>query len=37
VSRTGKTPHYRLVFHPAVAGDIEVLADYGPEVALGLR
>jgi hypothetical protein len=37
VSRTGKGPRYRLVFHPAVADDIESLAACGPEVVAAAR
>jgi hypothetical protein len=37
VSRTGRGPRYRLVFHPAVADDIEALAAYGPEVVGAAR
>jgi hypothetical protein len=37
VSRTGKGPRYQLVFHPAVADDIEMLAAYGPEVIAAVR
>jgi Phage integrase family len=37
VSRTGKGPRYRLVFHPAVADDIDMLAAYGLEVVAAAR
>jgi hypothetical protein len=37
VSPTGRRPRYRLVFHPAVADDIEALAPYGPEVIAAAR
>jgi hypothetical protein len=37
VSRTGKGPRYRLVFHPAVADDIATLAAYGPEAVAAAR
>ena len=37
MSRTGKGPRYRLIFHPAVPGDIEALAAYGPEAVAAAR
>lgn len=37
MSRSGKGPRYRLVFHPAVADDIEGLAAYGPEAVAAAR
>jgi hypothetical protein len=37
VSHTGRRPRYRLVFHPAVADDIETLAACGPEVVAAAR
>jgi hypothetical protein len=37
VSRSGKKARYRLVAHPAVADDIEALAEYGPNVVAVAR
>jgi hypothetical protein len=37
VSHPGKRARYRLVFHPAVADDIEALAVYGPEAVAAAR
>lgn len=37
MSRTDKGPRYRLVFHPAVADDIEALAAYGSEAVAAAR
>jgi len=37
VSRPGRQAHYRLIFHPAVAEDIEALTEYGPDVVAAAR
>ena len=37
MNRRGKEARYRLVSHPAIAEDIEALAEYGPDVVVALR
>ncbi len=37
MSHPGRHARYRLIFHPAVAEDIEALAEYGPDVIAAAR
>ena len=37
MSHPGKQARYRLIFHPAVAQDIEALTEYGPDVVAATR
>ncbi len=37
MSHPGRQARYRLIFHPAVAEDIEALTEYGPDVAAAAR